>query len=94
MRKVSFGLAVGFVLVACGGGESEPPKTPATPAPTMTTAPATTASAVPPKQEPKKTTQPLYLLQQAALLKDYAEGKAKPPLKDIARVKSLLGKSP
>jgi len=54
MRKVSFGLAVGFVLVACGGGESEPPKTPATPAPTMTTAPTTTASAEPPKEEPKK----------------------------------------
>lgn len=54
MRKVSFGLAVGFVLVACGGGESEPPKTPATPAPTMTTAPATTASVEPPKEEPKK----------------------------------------
>jgi steroid delta-isomerase-like uncharacterized protein len=54
MRKVSFGLAVGFVLVACGGGESEPPKTPATPAPTMTPAPTTTASAEPPKEEPKK----------------------------------------
>lgn len=54
MRKVSFGLAVGFVLIACGGGESEPPKTPATPAPTMTTAPATTASVEPPKEEPKK----------------------------------------
>ena len=54
MRKVSFGLAVGFVLVACGGGETEPPKTPATPAPTMTTAPTTTASAEPPKEEPKK----------------------------------------
>jgi steroid delta-isomerase-like uncharacterized protein len=54
MRKVSFGLAVGFVLVACGGGENEPPKTPATPAPTMTTAPSTMASAEPPKEEPKK----------------------------------------
>lgn len=55
MRKVSFGLAVGFLLVACGGGESnEPPKTPATPAPAMTTAPTTTASAEPPKEEPKK----------------------------------------
>lgn len=54
MRKVSFGLALGFVLIACGGGENEPPKTPATPAPTMTTAPTTTASAEPPKEEPKK----------------------------------------
>jgi hypothetical protein len=38
--------------------------------------------------------QPTYLLQQLAMLKDYSEGKAKPPLKDLARVKFLLGKSP
>ncbi len=51
MRKVSFALAVGFLLVACGGGEeNQPPKTPATP-PVATTPPAPTAEA--PKEEPK-----------------------------------------
>jgi len=43
---------------------------------------------------PAAPAQPMYLLQQLALLKDYSEGKSKPPLKDLARVKSLLGKSP
>lgn len=56
MRKVSFGLAIGFVLVACGGGgeENQPPKTPAQPVATTTPAATTTASAEPPKEEPKK----------------------------------------
>lgn len=55
MRKVSFGLAIGFVLVACGGGgeENQPPKTPAEPVATAT-APTTTATAEAPKAEPKK----------------------------------------
>lgn len=37
---------------------------------------------------------PMYLLNQLALLKDYSEGKSKPPLKDMARVKKVLEKSP
>lgn len=55
MRKVSFALAVGFVLVTgCGGGEeNQAPKTPATPTPTTpaVTTPAPTAEA--PKEEAK-----------------------------------------
>ena len=52
MRKVSFALAVGFVLVACGGGdENQAPKTPVTPPAATETAPAPTAEA--PKEEVK-----------------------------------------
>src|SRR5262245_8268972 len=52
MRKVSFALAVGFVLVACGGGdENQAPKTPA--APPVATTPAATATAEAPKEEAK-----------------------------------------
>ena len=53
MRKVSFGLAIGFMLCACGGAgeESQPPNMPepvaTTPAPAPTVAEA-------PKEEPKK----------------------------------------
>jgi steroid delta-isomerase-like uncharacterized protein len=55
MRKVSFALAIGFVLVACGGGEENPaPKTPATP-PEAMTPPAPPATAEAPKEEPKET---------------------------------------
>lgn len=64
MRKVSFGLAVGFVLCACGGGgeESQPPKLPE---PVATSpAPATTAAEAP-KEEPKK--ESLAELQQKAM---------------------------
>jgi steroid delta-isomerase-like uncharacterized protein len=51
MRSISFGLAVGFLLMACGGEEAKPqPEVPATPAMTPP-APATTAEA--PKEEPK-----------------------------------------
>lgn len=53
MRKVSFGLAVAFVLSACGGGEeaAPPPKAPETVAPAPAPAPTTQASAKP--EEPK-----------------------------------------
>ena len=40
------------------------------------------------------TPQPVYLIHQIALLKDYADGKRKPPKQDAARVRTLLGKSP
>ena len=40
MRSISFGLAVGFLLVACGGDEVKPPVTPAAPVATMTPPPA------------------------------------------------------
>ncbi len=51
MQKVSFALAVGFVLSACGG-EEKPPQTPATPV-ASTPAPTTQAPPEPPKEEPK-----------------------------------------
>jgi steroid delta-isomerase-like uncharacterized protein len=51
MRKVSFALAVGFALVACGGGEEvPPPKAPEAPAVATTPAPAPTEA---PKEESK-----------------------------------------
>lgn len=54
MRNVSFGLAIGLVLVACGGGaeEAQPPNMPAEPVATTPAPSATTAEA--PKEEPKK----------------------------------------
>lgn len=53
MRKVSFALAIGFLLCACGGGEeNKPPQMPAAPAAT-TPAPTATATAEAPKEEPK-----------------------------------------
>lgn len=53
MKNVSFGLAVGFLLVACGGGEeNQAPKTPATPV--VETPAPTAAVADAPKEEPKK----------------------------------------
>jgi hypothetical protein len=49
---------------------------------------------VPFEMRPKPPDPPLfYLLRQLVTLKEYAEGK-QPPLKDLARVRSLLGKSP
>ncbi len=70
MRKLSFGLAIGFVLVACGGGgeEAQPPKAPEP----VATAPAPTVSATAeaPKEEPKKES-PAEL--QAKTLKAYGE---------------------
>jgi steroid delta-isomerase-like uncharacterized protein len=71
MRKVSFALAIGFVLAACGGGEeNQPPKTPA--APPVATTPATTApTAEAPKEEPKAK-ESLADLQQKAV-KGYVE---------------------
>ena len=52
MRKVSFALAIGFVLAGCGGGEENlPPKTPEAPPVAATTPPAPTAEA--PKEEAK-----------------------------------------
>ena len=38
--------------------------------------------------------QPIYLIQQIALLKDYADGKRTPPKQDQIRVRFLLRKSP
>jgi steroid delta-isomerase-like uncharacterized protein len=53
MRKVSFALAIAFVLAACGGGEeNQAPKTPATP-PAATTAPTPATTAEAPKEEAK-----------------------------------------
>lgn len=54
MRKVSFGLAIGFLLCACGGGaeENQAPKTPE-PVATTPPAPTTTASAEAPKESKK-----------------------------------------
>jgi len=70
MRKVSFGLAVGFMLVAACGGEEKPPVTP-TPAPTTTATPAptTTTTAEAPKEEPKKS----FAEMAAATMKGYPE---------------------
>ncbi len=72
MRKVSFALAVGFVLVACGGAdENQAPKTPATPpeaTPAVTT-PAPTAEAPKEDAKPKES---LAELQQKTL-KGYTE---------------------
>src|SRR5690349_5954929 len=52
MRKVSFALAVGFALIACGGGdETPPPKAPE--APPVATTPPTAPTAEAPKEEPK-----------------------------------------
>src|SRR5262245_41553704 len=51
MRKVSFALAIGLLLCACGGEDTKPPQTPATPA--AATPPATTATAEAPKEEAK-----------------------------------------
>lgn len=54
MRKVSFAVAVGLVLSACGGGEgNQAPNTPATPPVATTPVPTTTATAEAPKQDPK-----------------------------------------
>lgn len=51
MRNVSFGLAVGFLLVACGGSdENQTAKTPVTP---VATGAPTTAVTEPPKEEAK-----------------------------------------
>ena len=72
MRKVSFALAVGFVLVACGGGEeNQPPKTPAAPPATtpVATVPAPTAEAPKDDAKPKES---LAELQQKTL-KGYTE---------------------
>jgi len=72
MRKVSFALAVVFVLAACGGGEeNQPPKTPATPPETTpaVTAPAPTAEAPKEEAKPKES---LAELQQKTL-KGYTE---------------------
>jgi steroid delta-isomerase-like uncharacterized protein len=52
MRKVSFALAIGFLLCACGGEETLPPQTPASP-PAPPPAPATTTTAEAPKEEAK-----------------------------------------
>jgi steroid delta-isomerase-like uncharacterized protein len=53
MRNVSLAVAIGLVLVACGGADAEPPKTPTPPVATTTTPPpAPTAEA--PKEEAKK----------------------------------------
>ncbi|MBX3206705.1 MAG: ester cyclase [Labilithrix sp.] len=52
MRKVSFAVAVGFVLAACGGEETPAPKTPEAPAVTATPPTAPTAEA--PKEEAPK----------------------------------------
>ncbi len=51
MRKVSFALAVGFALIACGGDEKQPPQTPASTTPPAPT-PTQTAEA-PKKEDPK-----------------------------------------
>ncbi|MDF2693201.1 MAG: hypothetical protein K0S65_1584 [Labilithrix sp.] len=51
MRKVSFALAVGFALVACGGEDTPPPKAPETAVAATNPAPTTTAEA--PKEEAK-----------------------------------------
>ncbi len=71
MRKVSFALAVGFVLVACGGAEeNQAPKTPEAP---VATAPAATPA--PTAEAPKEDAKPkesLAELQQKAL-KGYVE---------------------
>ena len=72
MRKVSFALAVGFVLAACGGGEeNQAPKTPANPpeATPAVTAPAPTAEAPKEEAKPKES---LAELQQKTL-KGYTE---------------------
>jgi steroid delta-isomerase-like uncharacterized protein len=50
MRSITFGLALGLVLVACGGEEAKPPQTPATPV--ATTAPPV-ATTEPVKEEAK-----------------------------------------
>jgi predicted ester cyclase len=62
MRNVSFALAVGFVLVACGGAaeENQAPKAPEAP-PVATVPPAPVAEA--PKEEPKPTESPAELQQ-------------------------------
>ncbi|MBX3213917.1 MAG: ester cyclase [Labilithrix sp.] len=52
MRNVSFALAIGFALVACGGDENPAPKAPETPAVAATT-PPTTPPVEAPKEEPK-----------------------------------------
>jgi steroid delta-isomerase-like uncharacterized protein len=53
MRKVSFALAFGVVLCACGGEENKPPQTPATPV-ASTPAPTTsTPDGALPKEEAK-----------------------------------------
>ena len=71
MRKVSFALAVGFVLVACGGAdENQAPNTPATPpAATPAVTPAPTAEAPKEDAKPKES---LAELQQKTL-KGYTE---------------------
>jgi steroid delta-isomerase-like uncharacterized protein len=54
MRKVSFAVAIGFWLCACGGSdESKPPQMPAAPPVATTPAPTATATAEAPKEEPK-----------------------------------------
>lgn len=51
MRNVSVALAIGFLLVACGGEENQPPKAPVTPPPPAAApAPAVVEA---PKEEPK-----------------------------------------
>lgn len=51
MRSVSFGVAVGFLLVACGGDEVKPQ--PVTPAAPVVTTPPPAPVAEAPKEEPK-----------------------------------------
>lgn len=50
MRSITFGLALGLVLVACGGEEVKPPVTPVAPA---VTTPPPVATVEPVKEEPK-----------------------------------------
>lgn len=60
MRKVSLALAVvGLLVSACGGGDAQPPQTPAAPVAT-TPAPAPTAE-VAKTEEPKATASPMEL---------------------------------
>jgi steroid delta-isomerase-like uncharacterized protein len=56
MRKVSFAIAVGFVLSACGGGEdaAKPPQAPQTPVATAPTPTETAAPAPAPAPAPQK----------------------------------------
>ena len=89
MRKVSFALAVGFVLVACGGGEeTPPPNTPATPPATTpaVTGPASTAEAPKDDAKPKESAAEL----QQKTMKGYTEATN---ARDAKKLASLYAES-